>query len=737
MSFSASTCLTNIGTTPLGPTLKIYSNPISPTSPGTFVLDVPTDDVTGGNCPYVYELPDGTTSIRLSDPVSGCYCDIPITNVDNICITCDLNFVSYEPTTIGKIVAGNISGSCDNDITDYLVYWYETSDPDTIVFTSGKGNDFLPYLYSHPLEGPTAIPATSGTYSAVLQKIKLNDVVYSKTGGEGTVIADMSCLPSIENGNPILVEALTCINGDSSDLPQYEHKFNYQATTAGVLPEPLSTTFALNSSQNYFVWKFRGFDVPDKIKMTLVGSAYPDPILLEYWEVGNIGAEDYSPTAFPKSANTTTFFGKATCLTGLTINAGDEILIEVIPSITNPQTSWTFYCGCLDTFDCSICQTQFSAPTAFGGTSYQYPIKQSTIIVNSGECTTTVSFSVSADCQYNDIINSDYYKYAGSAYDYKLNENPITKLISNDLVELYYNKATCTQNNLNNPYSDGPEGCISLGSFDIKYEKSVGLFKITSSNPLPISKYYQSYLGISTFISPFSGDNTNIDYYRYFYLRYMGSTGGIGCGDGAIVKGIYLAQQSVVTTGQTGSDYYISFTMPTQTYNMSFDSCSNCPTMPYTVNDYRSNPSYNFTGTTNVGLIYNNPIPYMWDWYTTTVSQTGYQHFGYRAISSFQIETYPSSASTPTSYVNIPAYSAITCPNINDYWYDEYAFSSTYISYSFYYSYELSNPTNNRGDIKIYANEINRDGHVIIGVKTLVYNYSGGTAVYTNSAYLV
>ena len=65
MSFSASTCLTNTGTTTLSSTLTIYSNPISPTSPGTYVTTVPTSDITGGNCPYTFVVPDGTTSVRL------------------------------------------------------------------------------------------------------------------------------------------------------------------------------------------------------------------------------------------------------------------------------------------------------------------------------------------------------------------------------------------------------------------------------------------------------------------------------------------------------------------------------------------------------------------------------------------------------------------------------------------------------------------------------------------------
>ena len=738
MSFSASTCLTDLGTTPLGPTLNVYSNPTAPASPGTFVTTALTADITGGNCPYTFLVPDGTTTIRLSDPVSGCYCDIPISD-NNMCTTCNLNFISYQPTTIGQIVAGDISGSCDTNITDYLIYWYKSSDPTTVQFTSGKGSIF-PHLYTHPLEGLTAVIATSGTYSAVLQKIKLNDIVFSKTGGTGTVLADIDCLPSISNGNPIVVDSLNCTNGGTtSDLPQYEHKFNYQAITAGVLPEPLSTTFSLTAGAKYFAWKFKGFTVPDKLKMTLISPSYADPIILEYWEVGSGIPSNPSPNIFPKSCNTTEFFGKVTCLTGLTINSGDEILIEVIPSITNPQTSWTFYCGCLDTFDCSICQTQFSAPTSASTTSYTYPIKQSTINFYSGQCESYVNFSVSADCKHADIVNTDYFKYAGGCSTFRLTENTSTNLISTDNVGLFYNRNSCQETPSYNPYSDGTSGCISLGpSVNIKYEKSVGLFKITSNSISPINTYYQSYLGAKTLISPFSGDNTNFGYYRSFTLYYMQTNSGLGCGDGVGSQELRVPQQSVVTTGQTGSDYYISFTMPTQTYGMSFTTCdSGCLSMTNNVNSYSTNPAYNFTGTSTNGLLYNNPIPYMWSYTSQTISQTGYTVYGERYLFNFQNETYPASADTLTSYVNIPAYSAITCPNINDYWY-EYIPSINYVrSFYFYYDWNLITPTLNRTDFRIYAIQISREGKYNDTVKTLVYEWSGGTATYTNSNYLV
>lgn len=740
MSFSASTCITDVGTASLGPTLIAYSNPISPSNPGTYIADIPTVDILS-NCPYTFLVPNGTTSIRLYDPVGGCYADFIISD-NNMCTTCSLDFNYYLQENIGTIVAGDITGSCDSSITDYLIYWYEESDPNTVKFTSGKGNEFTPYLYPHPLTGTSAVLATSGVYSAVLQKINLNGTVFSISGGTGTVIGELNCLPAISNGNPIIIDALTCTNGNSN-LPQYDHYFNYQATTAGVPPQALKTNFRLNSGQNFFVWQFRGFNVPDKVRMTLSGSAYSEPIILEYWEIGDGVGNDYSPSAFPNSGNTNQFFGKATCLTGLTINSGDEILIEVIPSTANTQTSWTFYCGCLDTFDCNICSPNFTAPTSASTTSYQYPIKQSTIELVSGTCESYLDFKLSADCNYNQIINSDYFKYAGETSEYGLSEdlNNLVTPPSWQRAALYNNRFICQLQGTQNPnYNQGvnsPAGCYALGPGNtVKYEKSPGLFKVTSDKQSTIGNYfYLPYLGVATLISPFSGDNSNFGYYRYFTLDYPAATGGQGCGDGLEYKQLYIAQQTVVTTGQTGSDYWIQFTMPTQTLGMTFNSCdAGCGSnMIFDVNSASTGVTRNYTGTSTNGVVYRSPISNMYYYTGITQSVVSGTYSGVKQIYYYQNETYPFSGS-PGSYTRIPELSGETCSDMSR-WAPNGTgnFSSTH----YYYTYELANPALNRTDFRIYSCEIKSTGVVNCLIKTLVYEKINGVVTVANSNYLV
>ena len=152
MSFSASTCITNIGSANLGPTLKIYKNPISPTNNGVYVQDVSTSLITGTNCPYTYLLDDDATSVRIFDPSSYCYVDFTVTE-GGACVFCDLSLNNVSNNLIGTINVGNLTGSCDPTITDYKISWYGPNSSTNVAFTSGKGTLCPGYTAPHPLTG--------------------------------------------------------------------------------------------------------------------------------------------------------------------------------------------------------------------------------------------------------------------------------------------------------------------------------------------------------------------------------------------------------------------------------------------------------------------------------------------------------------------------------------------------------------------------------------------------------
>jgi hypothetical protein len=743
MSFSASTCLNYVGSYTLSPTLSVYSNPVSPSNLGVFVTTVPSSEITGGNCPYILVLPDGTTTIRLYDIDNFCYTDIPVSNND-LCVTCDLNFNSYVTPSVGKIVAGDITGSCDASISNYLINWYNVSDPLNPIFkfSSGKGTMFAPYLYTHPLVGTSSPLSTSGTFEPRLEKIELNGVLFSKTEIPGYILAEMDCLPSIE------VTALNCDNGgDSSDLPQYEHKFFYSATTGGITPEPLTTTFELSAGTKYFPWKFKGFSVPDKLKLTFSGSAYPQPLILEYWEVGSdLTSNNFNSTTFPKSASTAEYFGKVTTLSGLTVNAGDAILIEVTPSTSTTQTSWTFYCGCLDTVNCDICIPD-EVPTDSGNTSYTWKIVESTISVLDTSCVSIIAMSLSG-CNMSEITGTTIYQYAGSFYNnagyaridrtnnYINYNGPTPDWGTNSI---YFNQLTCQY-----PTWTQSRSCNNLGEgIDITYNKTPTLFKVTSNSLTPITMIYDNYKNfVVPSISPFSGDNTNIGYYRYFTLEYTTATGITPCGDGIPNNSINFHQSSIVTTGTTGSNYFIQFTIPMISAGITYDDCDlNCigyqnQLVDFYVNTYSSS-TFNYTGTTNVGAIRNNGIYFFRSMSSSVSTQTGATLSGGFYTSFYQNYTIPASG---TSYTLIPSLSGVTCPNLGLITNNGDSLTSQNIqrNYNYYYVWEFFDETAVADNFRIYAHRINESGNLVFPREiTLVYEYLNGTLNYSNSNYLI
>ena len=299
MPFSASTCLSYTGTTTLTEPISIY------TFSDVLITAVTLNQIT--SCPLVLTgIPDGTTTIKIKSANFYC-CDVPLT-CNDLCTTCDLAFDLYQTNLISRIVAGNLTGSCDSSITDYKINWYRSPDLTTPVFTSGYGTAFIPYNLTHPLTGTSSPLVVAGTYTPIIEKINVNGLNYSTTGGTGFIQANLGCF----NSTTVEVAPFTCSNG--TELGDYTHRVQFSGASAGLTPLTLTSTFSLSSTTNYFAWKFRGFDVPDSLKITFYGTSYPVPIVLEYYTVGtNLTSNNLLPTTSHKSADTsfnTSFLSK-------------------------------------------------------------------------------------------------------------------------------------------------------------------------------------------------------------------------------------------------------------------------------------------------------------------------------------------------------------------------------------------------------------------------------------------
>jgi hypothetical protein len=226
-----------------------------------------------------------------------------------------------------------------------------------------------------------------------------------------------------------------------------------------------------------------------------------------------------------------------------------------------------------------------------------------------------------------------------------------------------------------------------------------------------------------------------------FQCMVLGTT---PCGDGTTQRTIYIHQSSVITTGTTGlGDYYLEMTMPTISANTTFTSCEvGCTNsvngVVSTVNSSSTGTTGNYTGTTTVGSLYDNSFKFMYRVNVSTVPRSGATQQNQISISNFQNETYPSTGTTETGYTIVPSYSAVTCPNILN------TFSSSVIgpnAYTYnknysYYTVELFDPLDFK-NFRIYSSAINSSGQINTAIKTLVYEWSGGTNTYSNPEYII
>jgi len=739
MPFSAVTCLTYTGTTTLGGTLNLYSDVDSFNSP--FQSSINLSAITGNECPYyISNVPDGTTQIRIFDIVTGCYCDIPIESND-LCVSCDLDFNVYSASTVGRIVAGDLTGLCDPSITDYRIYWYNTGDTTTPIFTSGLGTEYQPYSFTHPLTGSSAIFAPAGTYIPIIDKIKLSGLTFSQTGGTGNIPAELDCFTA----TTVTVNYFTCDNGDgSSNDANYEHRVQFSGAAAGVTPQSLFSDFLFTGTSSYFAWKFCGFAVEDRLRLTYSGSAYSEPIIIEDIVIGsNLSTSNFNLNNLPKSADTLSsnnYIKKVSCLTGLTRNINDTLRLEVIPNSANTQTNWDFYFQCLDTFDQNTCII----------TNNPYKISASTINSITGSCNTNnINYYVSA-CTRN---SDDFSKYIVND-----NDGSIMNGTNYSIFNLYNPsgiRLLFTGNmTINSPVfsntqvkDTSPQTCSTPNTNTIEYKKyvsggTIGVIDMTFNTISDLDHYYNGYLsiisgsstlvgGCATSTGAWSGtpnDPTDIRYYRYFTLGIPNNTGSTNCGDGTTTLLYNIHPSSVVTTGTSGPNYTMRLTMPT-IVNSITDPCITAGTVGSYVNVINlssTGTSNNFTGTTLTGSKYTDPFYKFSIGCSGVTSVSAVTAQGFFDYPKYFNETIPYTGLTPTI---VPSLSAKTF-NFDTSGFTFFNLSNNrgyYRAFSYSYLTVLNNPSDFR-DFEIYANQYSGG---TVGSFLLIYSYTGATSAST------
>jgi len=714
-----SICLTNLGSLNLTSNVDIYSNVDGFTTP--IYTNLPVTSLYGSNCSFTATVPDGTTLLEVVDPVLNCSSQITVISSD-FCADCNLRFDVFSSNTVSQIVAGLLIDDCSGTtITDYVVDWYGPNSTTNVQYTSGYGTEFTGFSFTHPLTGTQAIFAQSGSFFPQVRYIKINGVIYSQTGGTGSVLANInSCL----SGSTINVSPFDCTNGISSK-PQYTHEVNFSAQANGIPPIALDATFELSSTTKYFWFAFKSFEIPDTLTLTFSGSAYSDPIVIESIKTGTgyelqnppFANATFLPSVVTKSAATWNqgYLPKVLCLTGLTINNGDKITINITPNQNNFQTDWSlFFNGCSTSFDCDHC---------FANASPNFKISGSTIQMVTGDCDTRqIKYRLSgcSDAYFQTDFFSGY--FFGNTSEFGNFSNPSTGWGSPGIGSLTSNgigsetntsnfnsfKTNCGWGGDCDNFSCTPF-CSTSNNNYIRYVKnnsgigSTGLFEMSFSNINDFNFYYNTITSAINYLlnqcNPiYVNDPSKSEYFKYFILKIpINVSGNTECGDGNISEKFYFHVTTQVTTGFT-SYYQIRLTMPTIINLVPILNCNYCKLYCDIITSQINSSS---TGTTNIndfvtnrGSRYVNPIE-RWSVPSYVTSQFEYGASLSLYVPKYLNETYMYSG-TPLTL--IPSLTAQTC-DLDSYMYyqqldptkNNHYYVKTLYYYNFYILEQLKN----------------------------------------------
>lgn len=734
MSFSTSICLTDIGVLPPGCVLNIYSN--SDNYSDSFQDNISLSQLTT-NCPYILtHIPDGTTIIKFEDIVSHCCYFLEITP-NNLCELFGISFDLFSAVTVSQIIVGNLISSVGT-ITDYLINWYGPDDNTLVAFTSGYGTSFGSYQQTHPFTR-VSLP---GYYVPMIQKIKIDGINYSLTGGEGFIQANINCL---EN-QTVEVFPSTCVGNRVEPTYYYPYYNNYYFCNGAAYnapPESLSMGFNLDVNSNYFAWQFRTDVVSDTIKMTFYGDNYSEPIILEYYTIGD-EYTNINVSVIPKTVKVSAggFFKKVTNISEFLRSENDYLTIEIIPNPTISRTNWEIYFKCLTTFNCETCIDSLSP----------YKFISSTFNIDYLPCNLYKLTSQLSGCTNDVLYSSDVYKYLidSSRIEGSLNSEFYGQC-SSPSGEISFQSSistgstfcsfytVCSENNLS--CSPQPYQCDSNSGNLIKFKKTnatvggPGNIYMEFQNLSDLELYYQSYLnnvvayGLGTPL-----DNTNIDYYRYFSIVVPlipptdpDRTCAADVGN-TVQYGIHTS--SVVTTGVTDNFYFLNITMPLITLGINFNSCElNCLSSAADIvnilNNQSTGISNQFDFYSNIGAKKLNPISGYAKLVKTLGGVSQYTQTAFIRLTDLVNNTTPMSGD---SYTIIPSLSAETCDLSG------YLDGGTYLGVTRYYknAWRYITTVTLLNTYDIYTTNLS-------GYSVLIYSYdlNTNTLIYQDLSYFI
>jgi len=706
---------------------SVYSNadnfttPVAQNIPLANLLPPPN-----GNCPTIVSIPQGATQIIVIDqcddaidtaaifnPVdvalgnlatNCCYSIINLPpNPLGWCVECGIEFDTFQTSSIGRLIAGNVISSC-GPVTDYVIGWYLNGNYSAPAITTGYGTTFPNYQFPHPLTGNSAAPVLAGSYEGIIHDIIINGITYSSISGSanGIPIPFESCFSTV------VVDPLSCDNGLSPG--KYSHQITFNSQTPGTTSSPSSLTYQLSPSTQHFAYVFGGFSIWDEIEIKWISgdpsatsnpSLYLQPIYLEKLRVGfdaqqNIPYQIYESTfslpgsypsnifdgqyssvnnTWPKYTQNNGLFQRVLTLTTLETSsnpaAPDLLEITITPNPTNNNTQWVAGFQCLDTFDCTDCFFN------------NYPSNLPKIWkieldkVDTGCDAQRLILYQTSSC----TPNSDWMGLNISMFGIPGISNPNINLIGgsnsavNDLPHPESGYIPLKDNTTCSSPGQIFIGCGPSSTGTINFNQSPGQIQLTFDLEIDYLHYKNTIQGIPVPASPIPcpAGSTSVTYYRTYGIRIPIQGANVNCGDNSTDYTARFHRNDIfnVQYVENPSSNFWSITIPQTSIincypqNQSCDSCYNL--IQNFVNSYNSSILQSFSFTTNVGAKFANPFAESWVGKTISAGASGsycdtrintpFQYFNNGEASYYPwygTNTIPF-VSSSTGWVNLPS----------------------------------------------------------------------------------
>jgi hypothetical protein len=750
-----------------------FAFPIAVNIPSTSLLSPPN-----GNCPFTLtNIPDNATQVLIIDQCSGiipdntnlqfiqpnyncCYAliDIPedcINTPPSWCEECSITFDTFQTSSIGKLVAGELESSCGS-VTDYVIGWYLDGDYSSPTLTTGFGSSAGPYQFGpHPLTGSGAVPVVSGNWEGIIHDIVINGILYSSVSGSkgGTPIPFESCFDTV------IVDPLTCDNGTA--LGKYSHQYNFNSQAVGTTPAPVLLTYALNPTTKYFAYAFKGLSVWDELEIKWISgdpsttsnpSLYSQPIYLEKIQYGINVSPDPIPNQtinlasnlitsidgnttisnfnnnWPKKLATNTWSQRVLTLTNLETSSNpitpDYLEITITPNPTNNNTQWEAGFQCLDEFDCSNCYPD-NIPQIFKFyLSKNYPCpNQQLSIFETGSC-------LFGDFPTSDLIGENINSVGINTLDINLVGSSYIAYGQNANITLV-GSITCSPNAWDggntwtntavNPYLL----CSSPINSTITLDKTPNQIKLTFNNYNDFLHYKNNLINTiltsnPNFTTPKACSNTNTDYFQVYSIWIPNQASGADCGDNTTQLKYFfhvndfLNVQYVNDNNPFADSWSISIPQTPMINCYVSSNCSNCfiTTNNFCIGyNFHVNDQTVFSSTTTTGAKYTSPFLRhninrlnsggLSGSYCFQGSNTGYNKV---RIPWYGVNTIPF-VSSSNGWINLPSLGDSLPCDLSKFPYKGFYFDAYLPKYYFYFPHLTSSfdYTLSTNDFEIYA----------------------------------